>query len=306
MSKPTKTTLTNFYQQIAAAQTEKAAAKDGNKDYLKPKPGNTYLVKIVPWVKDPIKTFVDYEFHGWDSVKTNAYTTTGTCPREHGGKCPVCEAGYASYTSSEQYKGDRKSKLLLRRKTHMTNVYVIDDPVNPENNGTVKVLRYGTALAAKINDVLIGDEKDDIGPLVFDFAKTGAVFKIICDRKGGSNSAKAPPTYERSKFVTTGKNCDLSQTEFEAICEQAKDLHSLIPKTKSTPEIEQILQVHFHGVAAPQAGDSNVDLDEDDHEEGSFKSSNQSRQSSPLPGEGDDDDIDIDPAIKGLLDGLTS
>lgn len=140
-TKPTASTydIDNIYAGIVAAETQRATSQKGDKDFLKPKSGNTYLVKLLPYKADLSKTFVQYDFHGWQSVEPGRqYVTTGACPRTWGGKCAICDAGYAAYNRKDQFMGDMKSKLLLKRTTYLVNLYVIDDPVNPENNGTVK------------------------------------------------------------------------------------------------------------------------------------------------------------------------
>ena len=44
--------------------------KSGFSDILKTEPGNTYTVRLLPFGKDPKKTFFHYYQHGWNSFAT--------------------------------------------------------------------------------------------------------------------------------------------------------------------------------------------------------------------------------------------
>lgn len=264
----TKTTastydIENIYAGIVAAENQRSTANKGDKDYLKPKAGSTYLVKLLPYKEDFAKTFVQYDFHGWQSIEPGRqYVTTGACPRTWGNKCIVCDAGYAAYNRKEQYLGDLKSKLLLKRTTFMINVLVIEDPVNPENIGTIKVLRYGQVLNQKFHDALYGDDKEELGSRVFNFTPEGVHLKIQVERKGGN--ANAPLTYEKSKFLSSAKLDFSSLPEFGEALDQAKDLTTFIPKTKSDSEIVALLDKHFHGGSPTMSPAHDTDDGNDD------------------------------------------
>lgn len=289
--------IEQMYNGVVAAEAEKSQSQRADKDYLKPKAGNTYLVKLVPYAKDVAKTFGQYDFHGWNSVEPGKqYVTTGACPRQHGGKCLVCEAGYDAYNRKEQHNGDLKSKLLLKRTTYLVNVYVIDDPVSPENNGTVKVLRYGPALNQKIHDALYGEDKEEFGKRVFMFSPDGVHLRITVERKGGN--PKAPLSYEKSKFVSSAKlEADLEEA-FATALQSAKDLTTLFPKTKGDAEILSLLDKHFHGHAFRSTLVANEDVDQE--QDGS---ANETRR--PLPTSNTTAaDPDIDADVAALLEGL--
>ncbi len=291
--------IDSIYAGISAAETQKSNASKGDRDYLKPKVGNTYLVKLLPYKPDISKTFTQYDFHGWQSIEPGRqYVTTGACPRTWGDQCVVCDAGYAAYNRKEQFLGELKSKLLLKRTQYLVNVFVIDDPANPENNGTVKVLRYGPVVNQKFHDALFGDDKDELGKRVFDFSPEGVHFKIQVERKGGN--PKAPLTYEKSKFMSSAKLT--FEHSFNDVLEMAKDLTTLIPKTKSDSEIITMLDKHFHGVKSSLTPSHDTDGGDDDGDEpktANYKIPNQSRAN-------DDMSSDIDADVASLLEGLSS
>lgn len=45
-------------------------------------------------------------------------------------------------------------KLYKRRLSYHSNIYIVNDPAKPENNGTVKKFRYGKKIWDKINDAM--------------------------------------------------------------------------------------------------------------------------------------------------------
>lgn len=264
--------INSFYQEaITAEQSKEKAASRVSKDFLQCKPGNTYYVKIVPYFKSPKDTFINYKFHGWESLKTGQFVLTGRCWKEIGQKCPVCEAGYASYSKKETTNtGQPKSRLLLPKAYNLVNVYVISDPVNPENNGKVKVLRYGEVLAKKIRKAWKkdegGEEDEFFGPAVFDFSKDGAVLKIKVGNKG--DNANAPITYEESKFLTVRPGgtgfIDLSKEETKEICDGAFDLNSFLPEVKSHADVLSALDEHYHNKEIPASVTGRTNHQDDD------------------------------------------
>ena len=292
--------LDDIYANLQKAEDSKQEnSGGGNRDYLKPKPGNTYLVRLLPYIEDVSKTFVEFDFHGWNSTKDGSYVTTGACPRTWGNNCSICQEGFATYQAKTLHNGELKSKLLLKRTTRLVNVYVIDDPVNPENNGTVKVIRYGNQLHELIDGAVFGENKEEYGRAVFDLTNTGVTFKIMVERKG--DSKKSPPSYVKSNFVRSAGKIDLTQDEIDIAYAAAKDLTSLIPKTKSDEEIEKILAEHFRGAPQPLGGDS---MDEPEREANAVTNDMIPTQTSESSGNTPADAGEIDATVTNLLDSL--
>lgn len=247
------TDLDALYAGIQSAQEKKDTANQGPRDILRLKPsvdGTTYLLALVPFMKDLSKTFVEYDFHGWTSVTSGKYVTTGACPRKYGGVCPVCRTGYAAYEAKEMYKGNLKSKLLLNQTTRLVNVYVIDDPAEPSNNGTVKALRYRQQLHDVIYGGVSGEDKEEVGKKAFDLSPDGQILRIVAQKK----NEQSLPSYTKTKFVKAGENIDLTEDRVSEIRAQALDLTELIPKTLSDGEIEAVLEEHFHGNKPQEIG----------------------------------------------------
>ncbi|NDB28524.1 hypothetical protein EB151_03115 [archaeon] len=162
------------------------------------KAGNTYSVRLLPNVKAPNKTLFHYYSHGWNSLATGQYVSA-ISPSTWGERDPIDEAKFRlSKNGSEQEKED--SKLLTRRENWLINVYVVSDPTNAENNGQVKILRFGKQLHKIIMSAIEGEDADEFGHRVFDLSSEGCSLKIKIEEQGGY------PTYD-SKSRRGSKAC---------------------------------------------------------------------------------------------------
>lgn len=76
----------------------------------------------------------------WTSYSTGQYVTA-VSPTTWGDRDPIAEHRLKIYrggTAEEK----AKSEAIYRRENWLVNVYVVNDPADPENNDTVKILRF--------------------------------------------------------------------------------------------------------------------------------------------------------------------
>ena len=217
---------------------EKTTGQSNRGQFLRTEVGNTYTVRLIPNVKDPAKTFFHYYTHGWTSFATGQYINQ-ISPNTWGERDPIAEARYRlSKTGSEEEKS--KAAAIMRRENWMVNVYVVNDPVNPDNNGTIKLLRFGRQLHI-IMEAMQGEEAEDFGPRIFDVAN-GCDFRVKVEKQGDY------PTYVSSKFgLPKTLNTDY-QGGVEAIHNDAHDLESVFT-VKSYDELKETLNEHFFCVS---------------------------------------------------------
>lgn len=237
--------------------------------------GNTYLLRLLPNMANPAsETFVDYEEYGFTSL-TGAYIYAGRTPNSVGRKDIVKDLQWKTYSEGlknhdEELK--KRSYTLFPQKKQMVNVYVIDDPVNPENNGSVKILRYSSKrnklgepispIFAKIYDAVHGDNSKDIGKRAFDLTANGVSLAIkVKKNSGGWND------YSESSFKFPS-DLGLSVDEIKGIYGQTKDLSTFIPEVKSDEDLNTILAIHWYGTEVASTTEESLDLssglDEDD------------------------------------------
>jgi len=82
-----------------------------------------------------------------------------------------------------------------RRLSYVSNIYMIDDPKNPENNGKVFLFRYGAKIFEKIESAMVPQFADEIAFIPFDLWE-GANFKLKIRKVEGYQN------YDKSEFET--------------------------------------------------------------------------------------------------------
>lgn len=227
---------TSMFQSIKAALAKNEDA--GNNTYteiLKTTPGNTYTVRLLPYAQDPSKTFFHYYTHGWVSFANGQYVQA-LSPSTFGERDPIAEERFRILRTGTE---DEKEKVaaIKRAEKFLVNVYVIDDPTNSDNNGKVKLLRYGKQLHKIIMEAIEGEDAEEFGPRIFDLGPNGVSFKIKVENQGEY------PTYVSSRFTSAGK-INLSEDEQEKIYKGVFDL-SKVFTLKSYDELKIMLDEHF-------------------------------------------------------------
>ena len=205
-------------------------------EVLKTTPGNTYTVRLLPFAKDPKNTFYHYFNHGWVSFATGQYVQA-LSPMTFGERDPIAEERFRILRMGTEDEKERV-KAIKRVEKYLVNVYVIDDPTNPDNNGKVKLLRYGKQLHKIIMEAIEGEDAEEFGPRIFDLGSNGVSFKIKCENQGEY------PTYVSSRFTSAGR-FNLSEDEQKKIYEGVYDL-TKVYSLKSYDELKQMLDEHFY------------------------------------------------------------
>jgi hypothetical protein len=133
----------------------------------------------LPWVRK-----FDHGFQGpggW--FIDNCLTTLGE-------KCPVCEHNSTLWNSGVDANKEivRKQK---RRLSYVANIYVVSDPAHPENDGTVRLFKFGKKIFDKITEAMNPEFADETPLNPFDLWD-GANFKLkIRNVEGYRNSDKS-------------------------------------------------------------------------------------------------------------------
>jgi len=107
-------------------------------------------------------------------------------------KCPVCEHNSALWNSGIEANKDivRKQK---RKLNYIANVYIVSDPKHPENEGQVKLFKFGKKIFDKISEAMNPQFEDEQAINPFDMWK-GANFKLKIRKVEGYQN------YDKSEF----------------------------------------------------------------------------------------------------------
>ena len=259
------TFTTSMFESIKGALTKNNSEGGVSKikDYLRTEVGNTYTVRLLPNVKDPSKTFFHYYSYGWNSL-TTGQLVTAISPTTWNQRDPIAEERFRILRNGTEAE-KTKALAIKRRENWMVNVYVINDPVNAENNNKVKIVRFGRQLHKIIMDAIEGEEAAELGPRIFDLSPKGCNLKIKVEKQGDY------PTYVSSKFAIPKEIEGIDEDSYKKIYNSAFDLESYV-SVKSYDDLKVLLDTHYHGTK---------DVDEDVSEVATIKP--QQKTSAPVP-----------------------
>ena len=176
-------------------KTTSSQSNSSNKDerIWKPtvdKTGNGYaVIRFLPAPVDEDLPWARIFSHGFKGpggwLIDNCLTTINQ-------KCPICEANAELWatgsTANQNIVRERKRKLK-----YISNIYIVKDPSNPENEGKVFLYQYGKKIFDKLQDLMKPEfeDEDPINP--FDFWG-GANFKLKIRKYEGYQN------YDKSEF----------------------------------------------------------------------------------------------------------
>lgn len=250
----------SMFEAIKQSLSSSDKEKTGNglfKEILKFTPGNTYQVRLVPNPNSPKDTIFHYYNHGWNSNATGKFVTA-LCPTTFGESCPIDAYYLKTYRTGTQSEKDA-ARALSRKEGWMVNVYVVSDPEHPENEGKVKILRYGKELAKIIESALEGDDAQEFGvEKIFDI-ENGSTLRIKCeDRNNAARGGKAQyVTYASSKFLSPSK----IQVNLEEVYGSIHDLKA-VNKQTTPAEMQRLLDEHFFNLTT---GSAEIEEDSDEY-----------------------------------------
>lgn len=201
--------------------------------------GKTYTIRLIPNLEAPDDTFFAHQVHQWKSLSNGSFISALSL-QTFGEQDPIANLRwklYKQWKDSGPAKDEKYDGVIQSKQQWFVNVYVIDDPENPENNGTVKILKMGPQLKEIIDIALTGNRSDEFGPSIFDLSKDGADFKIVAEKQGEFTTFK-------NSFFTSKTKFDLSDEDVDAIYEQVHDLKAIIP-VKTEEELRILLNDHY-------------------------------------------------------------
>lgn len=198
---------------------------------------------------------------------------------------PVAELNSELWNSGIEANKEiaRKQK---RRLYYYSNILVVKDPGNPDNEGKVFVFKYGKKIFDKIKDVMMPQFEDDPKVNPFDFWK-GANFRLKIRQVEGYRN------YDKSDFEPESVVAQ-SDEAIESIWNKQYSLEEIVdPKNfKSYEELKAKLNMVLGGgTKVPTA--ERVSAPNADVEDEMFISSKTRAAASTSPAKTDDDD-DVD------------
>ena len=240
------------------------------------KAGNGYaVIRFLP--------AVDGEDMPWAKLYTHAFQGSGGWYIENslttlGSKDPVSE--YNSQLWNSGIDADKEVARKQKRKlSYYSNIYVVKDPTNPDNEGKVFLFRYGKKIFDKITAAMQPEFEDEEAINPFDFWQ-GANFKLKIKKVAGfwnydSSEFAAPSALlddDEALEALWKKEYSLSELvspdQFKSYDDLKKRLDYVLGlgavKTRQDPETVAEEEVVPQPVAAAPVTSTETDADEED------------------------------------------
>jgi hypothetical protein len=224
------------------------------------KSGNGYaVIRFLPAPNGEDLPFVKLYSHafqgsgGW--YIENSLTTVGQ-------KDPVSE-----YNSELWNNGTDAGKELARKQkrklTYISNIYVVKDPANPDNEGKVFLFKYGKKIFDKLTAAMQPEFEDEEAIDPFDFWQ-GANFKLKAKNVAGYRN------YDSSEFARPDPILD-DDDAMEGIWKKQYSLAELVAadQFKTYDELKKRLDYVLGNKGTPRYQDP--DVDDEDNTRGSTR-----------------------------------
>ena len=205
--KKSKSNMTDLIRKMED-QNKKTDYKDDR--FWRPeidKTGNGFaIIRFLPEVEN--------EDCPWAKVYSHAFRGPGgwyieNCLTTISQKDPVSELNTQLWNSGvesdKNLARDRKRKL-----NYTSNIYVVSDPSNPQNEGKVFLYKYGAKIFEKLQEVMKPEFKDEQAINPFDFWK-GANFRLKIRKVAGYTN------YDKSEFDSSSPLCKGDDAELEKV-----------------------------------------------------------------------------------------
>ena len=181
------------------------------------KSGNGYaVIRFLPAPDGEDLPFVKLYSHafqgpgGW--YIENSLTTLGQ-------KDPVSEYNTTLWNNGTD-AGKDTARKQKRKLTYVSNIYVVKDPANPENEGKVFLFKYGKKIFDKITAAMQPEFEDEEAIDPFDFWQ-GANFKLKAKNVAGYRN------YDSSEFASVTPLLD-DDDAMEALWKKENSLAELV------------------------------------------------------------------------------
>ena len=126
-----------------------------------------------------------------------------------GDKDPVSEMNTLLWNSGQDSDKDI-ARNRKRRLSYISNILVVSDPANPQNEGKVFLYKYGKKIFDKVNEAMNPEFEDETPVNPFDFWE-GANFKLKVRKVAGFIN------YDKSEFESTSAVYDGDDSKLEEL-----------------------------------------------------------------------------------------
>jgi len=253
-----RNTAQALLKKVQEASTKKGESQVSDERFWQPtvdSNGNGFaVIRFLPSKTEEDLPFVKSYSHGF---KVGSKWFIEECPTTIGEKCPVCDSNSELWNSG--FENDKKIvRERKRRLRFISNILVIKDPKNPENEGKIFLFGYGQKIYDKLVTAMNPPEEygeDPRDPFGF---FDGCVVKLKIKNKDG---------YRNYDDTTVEPASDLYDGDEEKLMEVLEKMYDLSEFTnpKKFKSYEQ-LKARFAQVLGEVKSTKEESKDEDEQE----------------------------------------
>ncbi len=274
--------LDSLSSQLEKLSPNQQSRSNGDDRFWTPtvdKAGNGYaVVRFLPASANEDVPFVRVFSHGFQGPGgwyiENSLTTIGQ-------KDPIGELNQNLWNTGGD-EGKEQARKQKRKLQFISNIYVVKDPGNPENEGKVFLYKFGKKIWDKIEAQMNPEFEDETKVNPFDMWQ-GADFKLKIRKVAGYRN------YDSSEFDSPTALLD-DDSALEAVWNKQYGLNEFIDPAnfKSYDELKAKLD-RVLGRTAPTTTAAETVVEEESWNEGASETPSAPLSQSPQAGDDDDD-----------------
>lgn len=214
-----KTRKSSIDKLLQAAQADNTTpAQQNDQEFWKAdvdKAGNGFaVVRFLPAPEGEDLPWAKYWSHGFKGSTGSWFIED--CLTSINADCPVCQANSELWNSG--FDEDKEVARSRKRRLHyISNILVLNDQANPENNGKIFQFKYGKKIFDMLMDAMNPQFSDENPVNPFDFWE-GADFKIKIRNVEGYRN------YDKSEFAPPSELANGDENILEGMYRQLKPL----------------------------------------------------------------------------------
>ena len=185
------------------------------------KAGNGYaVIRFLPEPKGEDLPWVRLFSHGFQGPSGKWYIENSLTTFNE--KDPVSEYNSSLWNNGTD-AGKEQARKQKRRLSYIANIYVVKDPANPENEGQVKLYKFGKKIFDKLNEKMNPEFEDETAVNPFDFWD-GADLKLKIRNVEGYRN------YDKSEFAEVSPLLDGDDAKLETVYDSMFSLQEFLDR----------------------------------------------------------------------------
>lgn len=268
------------YEQAKSAPVQSSGERIIDDRMLAMKAGNTYRCRLVYRLSKGSERklpFISKEIHSAYNVDVPQGTPKWVvCPTSEHVKgragfkdCPVCADLSKWFKEKDVSPASKKLYDTFKRSpSNHAVVYVVSDPVNPDNNGKMKIIKFGVETAAFLKWEVFGINlkdpnlinEDAIGPKAFDFENGhDLIFTVSKSKFPGRDGKDIEFDKPVASFSRKTTKIDVDEDTLQSMFEELNFDRDFYNKTSQEDLLEWYNTVVLKNIVSTSSGNKKLE-----------------------------------------------